>query len=169
MSNIFTSAGENNIGILSEAGCPGVADPGSNLVLAAYARGWKVIPLVGPSSILMSLMASGLNGQSFTFHGYLPVGGSERTNKIKELELLSSQTGYTQVFIETPFRNEHLYADILKACKQNTLLSIACDITLPSEEINTLNIEQWIKKTVEVKNRQVVFSMWAPKHKKSKD
>ena len=169
LSLILSDANGEDIGIISEAGCPGVADPGSNLVLAAYGNGWNVIPLVGPSSILLSMMASGMNGQAFTFHGYLPVGGSERVNKIKELELLSSQTQYTQIFIETPFRNEHLYADILKACKQNTLLSIACDITLPTEEIRTMNIESWRKNPIVIKNRQVVFSMLAPKHKKAKD
>ncbi len=165
LNKIFESSQGGDIGILSEAGCPGIADPGSNLVLAAYQRDWKVIPLVGPSSILLAIMASGLNGQGFTFHGYLPVSGNERLITLRALENNSAESGNTEIFIETPFRNEHLFNDILKACKQNTLLSIACDITLPTEEIRTLSIEQWRKMKVDLKGRQAIFSLLAGRAK----
>jgi 16S rRNA (cytidine1402-2'-O)-methyltransferase len=160
LSAILDSIGSGDGGILSEAGCPGVADPGSNLVLAAYARRFSVVPLIGPSSILLALMASGMNGQGFVFHGYIPQGSNERMQQL-ELENASADTGYTQIFIETPFRNESLFADILRACKQNTLLSIGCDITLPTEDVRTMKIEDWRKTTIVLRNRQAVFSLLA--------
>src|SRR3954464_2020660 len=116
-----------NIGVISEAGCPGVADPGAEVVAIAHERNIKVIPLVGPSSILLSLMASGFNGQSFTFHGYLPIDKLQRANKIKELEALSERHNQTQLFIETPFRNNPMLEEILKSCNPQTRLCIACN------------------------------------------
>ncbi|MEO6979625.1 MAG: SAM-dependent methyltransferase, partial [Mucilaginibacter sp.] len=119
----------NDVGLMSEAGCPGVADPGAELVEKAHRMGIKVVPLVGPSSILMALMASGFSGQSFTFHGYLPIDKAARSKKIKELEMLSEKNDQTQLFIETPFRNNPMLEEILKTAHPKTRLCIACDIT----------------------------------------
>ena len=117
----------NNVGLMSEAGCPGIADPGAEIVAYAHQKGIKVVPLVGPSSILLALMASGFNGQSFTFHGYLPIDKVQRSQKIKELENLSEKNKQTQLFIETPFRNNPMVEEILKTCHPNTRLCIACN------------------------------------------
>lgn len=146
-----------NIGIISEAGCPGVADPGAEVVKLAHANNIKVVPLVGPSSILLSLMASGLNGQNFAFNGYLPKERSERIKKIKELEQLSLRKNQTQLFIETPYRNAHLLDDILSHCESPTKLCIACDITLPSEFIKTKNISEWKKQVPDINKRPAIF------------
>lgn len=135
-------AGED-VGIVSEAGCPGIADPGADLVNLAHRRGIRVVPLVGPSSILLALMASGLNGQCFAFHGYLPIADADRSKTITALEAESAKRKQTQMFIETPYRNEKLFAALLARCRPQTLLCVACDITLPSELIQTRSVEQW--------------------------
>jgi 16S rRNA (cytidine1402-2'-O)-methyltransferase len=157
---ILKQIGESDAAVLSEAGCPVIADPGNNIVRAWRSKGGIVKPLTGPSSILLALMASGFNGQSFTFHGYLPIQSEARMKKIRELEAAASKTGYTQLFIETPFRNESLFSDLLKSCKENTLLSIAMDLTLASEEIKTYRISEWKKQKIELKNRPAVFSIF---------
>ena len=135
-------AGED-AGIISEAGCPGVADPGADLVLLAHRKGIRVVPLVGPSSILLALMASGLNGQRFAFHGYLPIAEAERNKAIASLETESAKLKQTQLFIETPYRNEKMFSALLAHCRPQTLLCVATDITLPGEHILTRSIEQW--------------------------
>ena len=135
-------AGED-IGIISEAGCPGIADPGAELVNLAHRHGIRVVPLVGPSSILLALMASGLNGQRFAFHGYLPIPETERNKTIVALETESARRHQTQLFIETPYRNEKLLSALLVHCRPQTLLCVASDITLPREQIRTHPIAQW--------------------------
>ncbi|KAF0240853.1 MAG: SAM-dependent methyltransferase [Sediminibacterium sp.] len=132
-----------NIGIVSEAGCPGIADPGQILVEAAQQNGIIVQPLVGPSSILLALMASGMNGQCFQFNGYLPIDGLERKKKLKELEAESERKKSTQLFIETPYRNNQLLNDIFQSCKPSTLICIGTDITGPAESIVTKTVKEW--------------------------
>jgi 16S rRNA (cytidine1402-2'-O)-methyltransferase len=149
-----------NIGIISEAGCPGVADPGAEVVKQAHYRNIKVVPLVGPSSILLALMASGFNGQSFTFNGYLPKERGERIKKIKDLERLAQQKDQTQLFIETPYRNTHLVDDILSTCDSKTMLCIACDITLPTEFIKTKSVSEWKKQIPEINKRPTIFLLY---------
>ncbi|OGS91631.1 MAG: SAM-dependent methyltransferase [Gallionellales bacterium GWA2_59_43] len=155
-------AGED-VGIVSEAGCPGIADPGADLVNLAHRRGIRVVPLVGPSSILLALMASGLNGQCFAFHGYLPIAEADRSKTIAALETESAKRKQTQIFIETPYRNEKLYTALLARCRPQTLLCVACDITLPSEQIQTRSIAQW--KTMpppQLNKRPSLFLLLAP-------
>ncbi|HYR06051.1 MAG TPA: SAM-dependent methyltransferase [Gallionella sp.] len=135
-------AGED-AGILSEAGCPGIADPGAYLVNLAHRNGIRVVPLVGPSSILLALMASGLNGQCFAFHGYLPIEDAERSKAIAALETESAKRKQTQLFIETPYRNEKIFGALLTQCRPQTLLCVATDLTLPGESIQTRSIAQW--------------------------
>ena len=135
-------AGED-VGIISEAGCPGIADPGAELVSLAHRHGIRVVPLVGPSSILLALMASGLNGQRFAFHGYLPIPEAERNKAIAALEAESARYHQTQLFIETPYRNEKLFSALLAHCRPQTLLCVASDVTLPGEQIQTHPIVQW--------------------------
>ena len=146
-----------NVGIMSEAGCPGVADPGADIVALAQQKNIKVIPLVGPSSILLALMASGFNGQSFCFNGYLPKEQKDRISKIKELERRVKTQQQTQLFIETPFRNDNILEDLLKNCFATTLLCIAVDITLPSERITTKTIEEWKKIKLNLNKRPCLF------------
>lgn len=134
-----------DIGIISEAGCPAVADPGSDLVAVAQRAGIEVIPLVGPSSIIMSLMSSGFNGQRFTFHGYLPVDAQERRAALRALEREVRKTGATQIFIETPYRNDRMLADICNDLSTATLVCVAADITGPEQRIVTRSVEQWRK------------------------
>ena len=133
----------HDVGIISEAGCPGIADPGADLVNLAHRHGIRVVPLVGPSSILLALMASGLNGQCFAFHGYLPIEETARNKAIAALEAESAKRKQTQMFIETPYRNEKLFGALLAHCRPHTLLCVATDITLPGEQIRTRPIEQW--------------------------
>jgi len=142
-------------GLMSEAGCPAVADPGSVLVRRAHEAGVRVVPLIGPSSILLALMASGMNGQRFTFHGYLPVERLERARKLKELE--ARATDETQIFIETPYRNEALLSAILQHCRGDTLLCIAADLTLPGGFVAALTIAEWKKKPPIIDRRPAVF------------
>lgn len=132
-----------SIGLLSEAGCPCIADPGQLIVSQAHRMGFQVKPLVGPSSIMLALMASGMNGQAFQFHGYLPIQKPQRLHHIRELEKLAQQTGATQIFMETPFRNMQLLEDLLKTCRQDTLLSIAAGLTTKDEYIRTQSIRVW--------------------------
>jgi 16S rRNA (cytidine1402-2'-O)-methyltransferase len=150
-----------NIGIISEAGCPGVADPGQLLVAAAQQSGLTIKPLVGPSSILLALMASGMNGQSFQFNGYLPIDSLERKKKIKELEAYSHKYNCTQLFIETPYRNNALIKDILQTGREETRLCIAVDITAPSESIQTKTIRQWKTAEVDIHKRLAIFLLQA--------
>lgn len=131
------------IGVISEAGCPAIADPGADVVTIAQRKKLKVVPLVGPSSIIMSLMASGFNGQCFAFHGYLPIDAAERIKRIKELEQRVYSEHQTQLFIETPYRNNRMLEDILKACKPTTRLCVAAQITCPGEFIRTLTVKDW--------------------------
>ncbi|HVA97689.1 MAG TPA: SAM-dependent methyltransferase [Bacteroidia bacterium] len=149
-----------NMGIISEAGCPCIADPGAVMVKLAHQKKIKVVPLTGPSSILLALMASGFNGQNFTFHGYLPKEKNDRVRKIKELEKNIFQKQQTQIFIETPYRNQHLLEDILASCASNTLLCVACDITLPSEMIITQRIAEWQKKLPDIHKRPTIFLLY---------
>jgi len=150
-----------NTGVFSEAGVPGVADPGAKIVKLAHANGIKVIPLVGPSSILMALMASGLNGQSFSFVGYLPVKQNDRRKHLRILEQRSVSENQTQIFIETPYRNMQLLDDILKCCLPDTMLTIAADITGEKEYILTQTIKNWKKKLPELNKIPAVFLLQA--------
>lgn len=134
-----------DLGLMSDAGCPAVADPGARLVARAHALGIRVVPLVGPSSILLGLMGSGLNGQSFAFHGYLPVAEAERDARIRALEAESRQLQRTQIFIETPYRNERLFEALLKHCTPQTRLCVACDLTTADEFLHTRTISAWRK------------------------
>ncbi len=146
-----------NIGIISEAGCPVIADPGFNIVQAAHVANIRVVPLTGPSSILLALIASGFTGQQFTFHGYLPKGKSERVQKLRELENTSRQKNQTQIFIETPYRNQQVLEDILSACQGNTQLCIACDLTLETEYVYTCCVSEWKKVKIDINKRPAVF------------
>jgi 16S rRNA (cytidine1402-2'-O)-methyltransferase len=142
---------------MSEAGVPGVADPGADIVAIAHEQNIMVQPMVGPSSIILSVMASGLNGQNFAFNGYLPVKGPERIKKIKALESRSSQEKQSQLFIETPYRNMALLSDLLKTCNPTTKLCIAADITLESEYIQTKSVKAWKKALPELNKRPAIF------------
>ncbi|MFW5656571.1 MAG: SAM-dependent methyltransferase [Bacteroidota bacterium] len=146
-----------SIGVMSEAGVPGVADPGAQVVRLAHLQGYVVQPLVGPSSILMALMASGMNGQSFTFHGYLPINPNQRVHTLHQLEKLSKNHNQAQIFMETPYRNQKLLEDIFKACQPDTMLCIAVDITLETEKIVTKPIGQWKKSKPDIHKRPAVF------------
>lgn len=150
----------HDVGLMSEAGCPGVADPGSEIVAEAHKRGIKVVPLVGPSSILLALMASGFNGQSFTFHGYLPIDKAERAKKIKELESLASRFNQTQLFIETPFRNNQMLEEILRSCTAKTRLCIACNLTAEDEFVQTKTIAEWKQKIPDLHKRPTIFLLF---------
>lgn len=150
-----------NMGLISDAGCPAIADPGAEVVLLAHGSGVRVIPLAGPSSIILALMSSGLNGQKFCFHGYLPAERHGRIKKIKELEQESDSENQTQVFIEAPYRNQKLLEDILGNCKTETLLCIACDITLPAEFIMTKSVGEWKKKIPDINKRPAIFLIYA--------
>ncbi len=143
----------HTIGVLSEAGCPGIADPGSELVAVAHSMGAHVIPLAGPNSIILALMASGLNGQSFCFNGYLPVKDPARSQRIRALEQHSAKEKQTQIFIETPYRNDALLADLLKHCAGNTKLCIAKNLTAPGAYIKTLAVSDW-KKSIPVLGKE---------------
>ena len=151
----------HNVGILSEAGCPGIADPGAEVVKIAHEKGIQVVPLVGPSSIILALMASGLNGQNFAFNGYLPIDQAERKKAIKKLEKVSREQNQTQSFIETPYRNDKLLAELLKTLSSTTLLCIAADITLPTEFISTKTVSSWKKMSVDLHKRPTLFILQA--------
>ncbi len=146
-----------NMAVVSEAGCPGVADPGASVVKIAHQKGFKVVPVVGPSSILLAVMASGLNGQNFTFNGYLPVKSAERLRAISTLEHKAIASNQTQIFIETPYRNNSLVVDLLKACSPSTLLCIAANITGEKEFISTKSIGQWKKHVPDLHKQPSIF------------
>ena len=150
-----------NVGIISEAGCPGVADPGQLLVHAAQEINVEVKPLIGPSSILLALMASGMNGQQFQFVGYLPIDNHERAKAIKELETESKKKSCTQIFIETPYRNNQLIEILLKTCQPSTRLCIAVDITGDNEWIKTKTIGEWKKSIPDIHKRPAIFILYA--------
>ena len=147
----------HHIGVISDAGCPGIADPGAAIVAQAHVKGIKVIPLVGPSSILMAMMASGFNGQNFAFNGYLPIDKQDRKKEIKRLEKLSEKQNQSQLFIETPYRNNQLLESLLIALNPQTKICIACDITLPTEYIITQAAEAWKKTRVDLNKRPTLF------------
>lgn len=146
-----------NVGLMSEAGCPGVADPGAAIVKIAHEKGIQVVPLVGPSSILLAIMASGMNGQSFAFNGYLPIEKSDKKAALKNLEKLSQDKSQSQLFIETPYRNNKLLEDILSTLQPATHLCITADITLHTEYIKTKTVTQWKKETIDLHNRPCIF------------
>lgn len=146
-----------NIGLMSEAGCPGVADPGAAIVKLAHEKGIQVVPLVGPSSILLAMMGSGMNGQSFAFNGYLPIDKSDKKSALKNYEKLSHDKNQSQIFIETPYRNNKLLEDFLQTLQPNTHLCIAADITLPTEYIKTLRVADWKKTKIDLHNRPTIF------------
>lgn len=146
-----------NLGVISDAGCPGIADPGAAVVSEAHRKGIRVVPLVGPSSILMSMMASGFNGQNFAFNGYLPIDKRERKQAIKRLERRSADEGQSQALIETPYRNNQLLEALTQALQPQTELCVACDISLPTEYIKTQSISQWAKTKVDLNKRPTVF------------
>lgn len=147
----------HDIGIISEAGCPGIADPGADVVRIAHEKGIQVVPLVGPSSITLALMASGMNGQNFAFNGYLPIDSADRKAAIKNIEKISRDSGQTQLFIETPYRNDKLLAELIKILHPNTRICVACDITLPTEYILTQTVADWKKTNVELHKRPAIF------------
>jgi 16S rRNA (cytidine1402-2'-O)-methyltransferase len=146
-----------DVAVISEAGCPGIADPGAEIVKLAHLKSISVVPLVGPSSILLSLMASGLNGQNFAFNGYLPVQSGARSKAISKLEKKAKIERQTQIFIETPYRNNQLIADLLKTCSASTLLCIAANITAENEFISTKTIAEWKKNTPDLHKQPAIF------------
>ncbi|SFZ92193.1 16S rRNA (cytidine1402-2'-O)-methyltransferase [Flaviramulus basaltis] len=146
-----------DVGLLSEAGCPGVADPGADVVKIAHQKNIKVVPLVGPSSILMAIMGSGMNGQSFAFNGYLPIDKGERKNEMKRLERLSFEHNQSQIFIETPYRNNKMLEDLSNYLDNNTDVCVACDITLSTEFIKTQTSNAWKKNMVDLHKRPTIF------------
>jgi 16S rRNA (cytidine1402-2'-O)-methyltransferase len=147
----------NNVGLMSDAGCPGIADPGADVVAMAHAADIKVVPLVGPSSIFLALMASGMNGQNFAFNGYLPVKSDEKAKKIRDLERRALSDNQCQVFIEAPYRNNKLFDDFLTVCNANTRLCVAADITTATEFIETKSIIHWKKKRPDLHKRPTIF------------
>lgn len=146
-----------HVGLLSEAGVPAVADPGATIVKLAHEKGIQVVPLVGPSSILMAMMSSGMNGQNFAFNGYLPIDKGERKKAIKELEKLSLDKNQSQIFIETPYRNEKMFADLKATLSPTTNLCIAADITLSSEYIKTLAVKDWKHQSPDLHKKPAIF------------
>lgn len=153
----------SDVALVSEAGCPSVADPGALLVRAAHEAGIRVVPLVGPSAILLALMASGLNGQNFAFHGYLPIEKTRRSWHLRDLEQRSRRDDATQIFIETPYRNDAMLQAVLAECGPQTLLCVATDITQPGEQINTRNIADWRRNIPELDKRPSVFLLYCAK------
>lgn len=152
---------KRSMGLLSEAGCPAIADPGAALVEAAHREGFRVVPLVGPSSIVLALMASGLEGQRFAFCGYLPRENLDRSRKIRALEQRSKGEKETQIFIETPYRNDALFAALLESCAAGTRLCVAADLTLPGESISTKTIGEWRRAKAAIGRRPAVFLLLA--------
>lgn len=150
-----------DVGLISEAGLPAVADPGSALVALCHRRGIEVVPQVGPSSLMLALMASGLNGQSFAFCGYLPAKTEERHAAVKAIEKTSLAMRQTQIFIETPYRNDAMFADLLRACRPSTRICIAANITMPDAYIRTMTVAEWKKQNLIIGKRPCVFLMLA--------
>ncbi|MEO9803292.1 MAG: SAM-dependent methyltransferase [Reichenbachiella sp.] len=157
----FDKAKGKNIGILSESGCPGIADPGAVAASVAHGQGIRVVPLSGPSSIFLALMGSGFNGQSFVFHGYVPIDKMDRERKIKVMEESAIRLRQTQIFMDTPYRNQKLYEHLLKACHPNTLLSVAKGITGDEEFISTKMIADWRKEKINLHKTPTIFSLYA--------
>ena len=151
----------SDVALISEAGLPAVADPGAQLVALAHAHGIEVVPAVGPSSLMLALMASGLNGQSFAFCGYIPAKTDERRSKLRTLEKVSSQLKQTQILIETPYRNDSLFADILAVCGSSTKVCVAANITMPDAYIRTKKVAQWKKEGLVIGKRPCVFLILA--------
>jgi 16S rRNA (cytidine1402-2'-O)-methyltransferase len=149
-----------HIGFISEAGCPGVADPGQEMVALAHRKGIAVVPLVGPSSILLALMASGFNGQRFAFHGYLPIKAEERTQAIRQMEQDAYRKDQTQIFMETPYRNNQLLNDVVALCQPETRLCVAADLTLPTESVSSRTIGQWRKSLPDLHQRPAMFLLY---------
>lgn len=152
-------AGED-VGLISEAGCPAVADPGADVVRIAHEKNIQVIPLVGPSSILMAVMSSGMTGQSFAFNGYLPIDKTERKKELVRLERISYEQNQSQLFIETPYRNNAMMEDICKTLQEQTLVCVACDITLPTEFIKTKTVKDWKKNSADLHKRPALFIIY---------
>lgn len=146
-----------SIGLLSDAGCPGIADPGAEVVRLAHEKGIQVTPLVGPSSIFLAMMSSGMNGQNFCFNGYLPIDKADRKSTIKSLEKNSLEKNQAQIFIETPYRNDKMLADLTAILNPNTRLCIASDITLTTEYIRTKTVEEWRKEQIELHKKPTIF------------
>lgn len=146
-----------NIGVISDAGCPGIADPGAAVVEQAHLKGIKVVPLVGPSSILLAMMASGFNGQNFSFNGYLPIDKRERSIEIKRLERVSAEQRQSQLFIETPYRNNQMLESLITTLHPQTNICVACDITLPTEYIKTHTVNDWKRIKVDLHKRPTLF------------
>lgn len=146
----------SDIGVMSEAGLPGIADPGAKIIALAHKKKIRVIPLAGPSSIILALISSGFNGQNFTFNGYLPVRPAERNSRIRELEKKAHE-GYAQIFMETPYRNQKMLESVISTCSDDTMLCIAADITLPSEFIRSMKISEWKKNIPSLNDKMVVF------------
>ena len=151
----------NNVALISEAGLPAVADPGAQLVALAHSHGIEVVPAVGPSSLMLALMASGLNGQSFAFCGYIPAKSDERRNRLRTLEKISGQLRQTQILIEAPYRNDSLFADILSVCAPSTRVCVAANITMPDAFIRTMKVAQWKKEGLIIGKRPCVFLILA--------
>ncbi len=146
-----------NIGIISEAGCPGVADPGAELIALAHTQNIKIVPMVGPSSILLSLMASGFSGQEFSFHGYLPRERKERIKKLKDFEMDTKRSGKTHIFMDTPFRNMHVLEDMLNDLGDSCQLCIASNVTLLTEQIRTMSVKDWREKAYDIGKIPTIF------------
>lgn len=159
MESLFLDG--NDVGLITEAGLPAVADPGSNLVALCHAKGITVVPMTGPSSLMLALMASGLNGQSFAFCGYLPAKADDRKTAIRKIEKISASNRQTQIFIETPYRNDSLFSDLLQVCQAGTRLCVAADITLPTAFIRTLTVAKWKKENLTIGKRPCVFLILA--------
>ncbi len=149
-----------SMGVISEAGCPAVADPGADVVAIAQRKGLRVVPLVGPSSIILSVMASGFNGQSFAFHGYLPIKPDERTKALHRLEQRIYAENQTQLFIETPYRNDKMVDDILRSCKPQTKLCIAANLTCDDEYVRTLTVKEWRGKVPDLSKKPTIFLLY---------
>lgn len=159
--NYLDAIKEGNIGLMSEAGVPCIADPGNLIVQMAHQKGIQVVPLIGPSSIIMALMASGMNGQNFAFNGYLPINSKERVNKIRQLEKRSQSEQQTQIFIEAPYRNLQLLKDITEACNPATKVAIAVDLTLETEFIKSMTVKEWRSNNPEIHKRPAIFLIQA--------
>lgn len=148
-----------HIGVMSEAGCPGVADPGANIAALAHSKGIQVKPLVGPSSILLTVMGSGFSGQEFAFHGYLPKDRKDRVRKLRDFEMSSKRTGATQLFMDTPFRNMNVLEDLLNELGDDTQLCIACNLTLPDERIQTMSVLDWRSNAFDLSKKPTMFAI----------
>lgn len=149
----------NDVGVMSEAGCPGIADPGANIAALANNQGIDIHPLVGPSSILLTLMGSGFSGQEFTFHGYLPKERKDRVHKLKQLEADAFRTGYTHLFMDTPFRNMNVLDDLLNELADQTMLCIASNLTLDSESVKTMTVKQWRSNAYDLNKKPTMFAI----------